>query len=172
MVCDYYVRTYLEIEHIHGISYYELQHICCYFSNLDCGFYDSDDDFNDRYYKSKEYYKLYENMVQLCLTPRKDVVIYLNQPYDKCTKKFITKRMEEKYLPIIYDKINGIYMDKNCIYQDTGKITNITEIIKITKKEIRHITDNIPYSSLSNIDEKSDNIDEESYSVDEDEKSI
>lgn len=40
MGCDYYINVYLEIEHINGISYYELSLIRGYFSDLECGIYE------------------------------------------------------------------------------------------------------------------------------------
>ena len=98
MGCDYYIYNYLEIQHINGISYYELPTIRGYYCDLECGVCDSDDDENDYYYNSTEYQKLYENMKKMCLTPRKPVVIYNNN-------SFISPKLEMKYLPIIQNKI-------------------------------------------------------------------
>jgi hypothetical protein len=99
MGCDFYIIVYLEIQHINGISYYELPTICGYYCDLECGVYDSDDDENDYYYKSIEYNELCENMKKICLTPRKPVVIYENN-------SFISSKFEMKYLPIIQNKLN------------------------------------------------------------------
>lgn len=132
MGCDYYIRVYLEIEHTNGISYYDLSLIRCYYGDLDCGIYDSDDDVNNYYCNSREYKKLYKNMIKMCLTPRKPIVIYSNH-------SFTTAKLEEKYLPMIQNKINKKYVDdEEPYYQDSGTFTKIEEVIKITKKEIRY----------------------------------
>ena len=131
MGCDFYIYTYLEIEHIKGVSYYHLPTIRGYYCDLEYGIYDSDDDENDYYYNSREYNTLYENMTKLCLTPRKPVVIYSNN-------LFIKSKFEIKYLPIIQNKINKKYVEKYIRYKDTGTFTSIDEVIKITKKEDRY----------------------------------
>ena len=128
MGCDFYIHVYLEIEHNDGISYIELPIIRGYYCDLDCGIYDSDDDENNYYYNSKEYKKLYENMKKICLTPRKPVIIYNNH-------SFISPKFEEKYLSIIQDKINNDYINRYDLYIDTGILTGLDQIIKITKKE-------------------------------------
>jgi hypothetical protein len=131
MGCDFYINVYLEIEHIQGISYYKLPTIRGYYYELGSSIYDSDDDENDCDYNSKEYQNLYDIMKRLCLTPRKPVVIYNNN-------SFITKKFEMKYLPIIQDKINNKNVKEFCFYTDVGTFTSISEVIKITKKEIRY----------------------------------
>jgi hypothetical protein len=131
MGCDFYIYIYLEIQHINGISYYELPTIRGYYCDLECGVYDSDDDDIDRYYNSIEYKALYENMQKICLTPRKPVVIYDNN-------SFISSKFEMKYLPIIENKINKKYVKKCTRYEDTGVFTNIEQIIKVVKKEERY----------------------------------
>lgn len=131
MGCDYYINVYLEIQHINGISYYELPFIRGYFSDLECGIYDSDDEEIDIYYNSEEYNELYTNMIKLCLTPRKPVVIY-------CNNSFVEKRFKNKYLPIIQNKLDGINLKEYYRFTDTDNFTNINEIIRITKKEVRH----------------------------------
>jgi hypothetical protein len=131
MGCDFYIYVYLEIEHTKGISYYQLPTIRGYYSDLECGICDSDEDENDYYYNSIEYKTLYKNMKKLCLTPRKSVVIYNNNA-------FITPKFENKYLPIITDKINKKYVEKYPLYKDTGTFKSIEHVIKITKKEERH----------------------------------
>ena len=35
MACDFYIYTYLEIQHIHGLSYYELPTIRGYYCELE-----------------------------------------------------------------------------------------------------------------------------------------
>jgi len=131
MGCDFYIYVYLEIQHINGISYYELPVIRGYYCELECGIYDSDDDVMDYYYNSTEYNTLYENMKKICLTPRKPVVIYDNN-------SFISSKFETKYLPIIQNKINNRKVEKYPRYEDTGIFTNIEQIIKIVKKEERY----------------------------------
>ena len=131
MGCDFYIYCYLEIQHNTGISYYELPTIRGYYCDLECGVCDSDDDENDYYYNSTEYKTLYDNMKKMCLTPRKPVVIYNNN-------SFISQKFEIKYLPIIQDKINKTYLEKNHRYKDTGTFTSIEQVIKITKKEERY----------------------------------
>ena len=132
MGCDFYIYTYLEIQHVNGLSYYELPTIRGYYCELECGVCDSDDDEND-YYNSTEYNTLYENMKKICLTPRKPVVIYNNN-------SFISPKLELKYLPIIQNKINKKYVEKyiRYRYKDTGKFKSIDEVIKIVKKEERY----------------------------------
>ena len=124
MGCDYYIYTYLEIQHINGISYYDFPTIRGYYCDLECGIYDSDDDENDYYYNSSEYKTLYENMTKMCLTPRKPVVIYNNH-------SFITTKLEMKYLPMIQNKINKKYVEKYPRHTDTGTFTSIEQIIKV-----------------------------------------
>ena len=131
MGCDFYIYTYLEIQHIHGLSYYELPTIRGYYCELECGVCDSDDDENDYYYNLTEYKTLYENMKKICLTPRKPVVIYNNN-------SFISPKLELKYLPMIQNKINKKYVEKYPRYEDTGIFTSIEEIINVVKKEVRY----------------------------------
>ena len=131
MGCDFYIYNYLEIHHIHGISYYQLPIILGYYCDLECGVCDSDDDENNYYYNSIEYKSLYENMKKTCLTPRKPVVIYNDN-------SFITPTLEMKYLPIIQNKINKKYVEKYTQYKDTGEFTKIEEIINVVKKEERY----------------------------------
>ena len=131
MGCDFYIYIYLEIQHINGISYYELPTIRGYYCDLECGVYDSDDDEID-YCKLKiEYDALYENMKKIYLTPRKPVVIYDNN-------SFISSKFEMKYLPIIQNKIKKKKINKYTRYEETGVFTNIDQIIKIVKKEERY----------------------------------
>ena len=132
MGCDYYIQPYLKIHHSKGISYYNLPIIRGYYSDLECGVYDSDDDEKHLYYNSKEYVKLFNNMIKICLTPRKKVVIYKNN-------SFINSKFEKKYLPIIQNIINGNYDDEYIpCDDDIETFTSIDQIIKITKKEKRY----------------------------------
>lgn len=91
----------------------------------------SDDEEIDIYYNSEEYNELYTNMIKLCLRPRKPVVIY-------CNNSFVEKRFKNKYLPIIQNKLDGINLKEYYRFTGTGNFTNINEIIRITKKEVRH----------------------------------
>jgi len=132
MGCDFYIYVYLEIEHTTGISYYDLPTLRGYYCDLECGIYDSGDDESDYYYNSIEYDKLYNNnMIKICLTPRKPVVIYTNN-------KFVTPHFETKYLPMIQNKLNKNYVKKYSRHKDTGTFTSIEQVIKITKKEERN----------------------------------
>jgi len=81
MGCDYYIYSYLEIEHNNGLSYHFFPIIRGYYCELECGIYDSDDDENDYYYNSIEYEALYENMIKISLTPRKPIIIYDNKSF-------------------------------------------------------------------------------------------
>lgn len=131
MGCDYYIRVYLEIQHINGISYYDLPTIRGYYCELDYGIYDSDDDENDYYYNSPEHEILCENVKKLSLTPRKPVVVYNNN-------SFISPKFETKYLPIIQNKINKKYVEKYPRHKDTGTFESIEQLIKVIKKEERY----------------------------------
>ncbi len=130
MGCDYYTYIYLEIEHVNGISYCELPTLRGYYCDLECGLFDSDDDENDYYYNSIEYKSLYENMKKICLTPRKPVIIYNN-------KSFVSEKFETKYLQFIQNKIDKKQVDKSYRFKDTGVLTSLEQVIKITKKEER-----------------------------------
>lgn len=131
MGCDFYISTYLEIQHDNGISYYEFPSIRGNYCDLDCGICDSDEDEKDYYYNTTEYFTLYENMKKMCLTPRKPVVIYSDN-------SFKDQKFEKKYLSIIHDKINKKYDKKYSRYKDTATFTSIEQVIKITKKEDRY----------------------------------
>uniref|UniRef100_A0A6C0E1W2 Uncharacterized protein n=1 Tax=viral metagenome TaxID=1070528 RepID=A0A6C0E1W2_9ZZZZ len=131
MGCDFYIYVYLEIQHVNGISYYELPTIRGYYCDLECGVCDSDDDENDYYYNSTEYKTLYENMKKICLTSRKPLVIYTNN-------SFMSPKLEMKYSPIIQNKINKKYVEKYTRYKETGTFKSMEEIIHIVKKEERY----------------------------------
>jgi hypothetical protein len=131
MCYDFYINVYLEIHHKNGISFYEVNTLRGYYCDLDCGVYDSDDDEKDYYYNSPEYSKLYDDMKQLALTPRKPLVIYDNN-------SFITPKFEIKYLSIIQDKINNKNIEEYSRYADTGTFTSMDEVIKVIKKEVRY----------------------------------
>lgn len=131
MGCDYYIRVYLEIQHVNGISYYDLPIIRGYYCELDYGIYDSDDDENDYYYNSPEHETLCENVKKLSLTPRKPVIIYNNN-------SFISSKFETKYMPIIQNKINKKYVEKYPRREDNGTFESIEQVIKVIKKEERY----------------------------------
>ena len=143
MGCDYYIDIYLEIEHVNGISYYQLHNRRGWYSNLEVGFYDSDDNSKDKYFNTKKYKKLYLDMVQMCRTCRKPVVLYKNE-------KFIKKKFQTKYLPLLLDKLNGIYINERCTHPDVGIFTNINEIKTVTRKEIRYEWGDFPHTYPSN----------------------
>lgn len=132
MGSDFYIHIYLKIEHKNGISYYELPSPKGYFCELD-GIYDSDEEEEDCYYKTEIYKKLYEDMRKFCLTPRKDLVIFENNNFTK-------PQFEEKYLPMLKNKIKKKYIVKCGLKgeKDTGKFSDISEIIKVTKEETRY----------------------------------
>jgi hypothetical protein len=131
MGCDFYIYTYLEIEHTDGVSYYEFPYMRGYYRSLDCSDYDSDDDENDYYYKSEEYKELYNYMIKIWLKPKKPVIIYDNH-------SFVTPKFEMKYLPKIRKIINNKYVNKHRMLDDIGTLTSMEQIIKITKKEYRY----------------------------------
>jgi hypothetical protein len=131
MGCDFYIQVYLEIQHANGISYYKLPIIRGYYCELECGVCDSDEDEKDYYYNTTEYKNLCDDMKKICLKPRNPIVIYKDNT-------FITPKLESKYLPLIQEKINDKDTDNTCIFEDTGVFTNISEVVNITKKEIRY----------------------------------
>ena len=110
---------------------------------MEVGFYDSDDNKKDHYFRTKAYTKLYSDMISACLTCRKPVVIYNNNVFTK-------KKLQNKYLPILQDKLAGKYRDERCVCADTGSFTDIGEIIKVTRKEIRYEWGNFPHKFPSN----------------------
>jgi hypothetical protein len=142
---DFDIRIYLEIEHKHGTSYYELPCVGGYFFSVDCGHGKSDGESDcDSNHDSIESAQqlLYDNMKQLCLTPRKPVILYKDN-------EFVSKKIEKKYLPILLDKFYGKYVEQYCVNKDTGFFTNISEIITVTKKEIRYELGEGPWLHLS-----------------------
>lgn len=137
MGCDFYIHNILEIEHKNGISYYELPMRRGYYWELDNEYYDSDYDAeeNNDNDKLELYNKIYDMMKEYLLTSKKPIIIYRNN-------SFVTKKLETKYLPFIYNKLNKIYVEDYCMYEDTGTFTEMSEIIRITKKEIRYEPEN------------------------------
>ena len=103
MGCDFYILVYIEIEIHTGISYYELPEIRGWFpdglgschSNSDC---ETDEDEEIK----QQYESVYDAMTELCLTPRKPFVLYENG-------KFISKKVEKKYLPFLHKKLEKKY---------------------------------------------------------------
>ena len=135
---DFYIRIFIEIKHINGISYYDLQQKHGYFDEINIEYVDSDNEEDEKIKKLS--YELYKNMVNICLTPRKPVVLYRNN-------NFINKKIKEKYLPIIIDKIHteGLRsVSSNEVpfggaqRTQTGIISDISEIIEVTKHEERY----------------------------------
>lgn len=126
MGCDYHIYIYLEIEHINGVSYYQFLRLNMWFPEQSV-YYDTDDSYDSNYSGDNEY----NNMVQRCLKCRKDLVIY-NEG------KFKNEFFEKKYLPVIQNKINKIYKESFTLFEDTGTLNDISEIIKVTRKEIRN----------------------------------
>ena len=98
MGSDFYIQIYLKIEHKNGVSYYEIPGPRGYFPELD-GICDSDEEEEDHYYYTESFKKLYDDMVKVYLTPRKDLVLFENG-------KFVKPRFEKKYLPQV-----GLYPD-------------------------------------------------------------
>jgi hypothetical protein len=143
MGCDFYIYVYLEIEHCNGISYHEFSTIRGYYSDLECGICDSDDDERDYYYKTPEYDALYYSMKKMCLTPRKPVIIY--------DKSFVSPKFEMKYLPVIQSKMNNKNENEYSRYIDTGTFTSMEQVIKITKKESRYDPSEYYSNSFENI---------------------
>lgn len=125
MGCDYYIYLYLEIEYISGILKYQYETIRGFYSELDCGIFDSDDEECDHYYHSEEYKKLYADMVKLTLTSRKPLLLYENGV-------FKSTHFETKYLPMIEKMIQT---------KEIPDIHDFKEIIKITKIEERYDPD-------------------------------
>ena len=75
--------------------------------------------------------KLYDDMIKMALTPRKPVVIYANDA-------FVSQKFEIKYSASIQNKLDKIYENEWRPFEDTGvAFNNISEIICITRKEIR-----------------------------------
>jgi hypothetical protein len=132
MGCDYKIQIYLEIVHKGGIAYYPFSPVRAYFIDFDIGFYDSDDEVEDRYYNTEEYKKLYKGVREFELKPRKDVVIYCDGQYKK-------EGFQEKYLPVLINKINKTYEYRYCVESDSGSpLEDISDLIKVTRKEIRY----------------------------------
>lgn len=129
---DFVIHVFLEIQHTNGTAYYELPNIAGYYDSFDCGgIYDSDEEEEDRYYNTEQYRELKQKYYDMCLTPRKPLVLYENGDYVK-------KQFKKKYLPMIKNKFKGVYMEEFCVCEDVGELRDICDIIKITKKEIRY----------------------------------
>ena len=148
---DFYISTYLEIEHNQGISYYQLSTQCgfycdfirrnsaselynesTYYERKYSEVYNSSQDVKSEHLeKYEQLTEMYEKMCDILkgftLEPRKPIVIYAD-------KSFVGPNLEAIYLPIIQNKLNKIYVNNLCLYEDTGSFTDITEVIKITKK--------------------------------------
>lgn len=121
MGCDFFIFTYLKIDHLHGTSYIELSCKRGYFCDcLDPG-YDSDTNNSD------EYYERINKIQKIYLLPTIDpILIYDDQGY-------LTKRFYEKYDTLINNKI----YEKQPYWKDKGVIEKKEDIISIYKLEIR-----------------------------------
>jgi hypothetical protein len=134
MGCDYYIYKYLVIEHKEGIAYYPLKPEKGYYPGLDISWYNSDsEDYDNKYREEeKEYSAFYNQMVKLCLTPRKPLILYENG-------RFLSPAAQDKYTKVLRNKINKKYINNMCIVEDTGgEFTSIDDVITVTKKEIRY----------------------------------
>lgn len=131
MVCDYFIERFLEIEHKNGISYYELSFKCKWFPCIDdCYDEAQDSDIELEVFEGNdEYDRVCKQIEVLCLIPRKWIVIFKEG-------SFINNKLEEKYLPMVLKKINNDRLSGD--NKDTGLFTDVTDIIKITKKELRY----------------------------------
>lgn len=128
---DYLIHVYLEIQHTNGIAYYELPTIGGYYTGFDCGVYDSDEEEEDYYYNTQQCKELYQKYIDMCLTPRKPLVLYKNG-------EFLSDHLKQKYLPMIQNKLKRVYMEEYCVCEDIGELKDICDIFQITKKEIRY----------------------------------
>lgn len=176
--CDFYISAYLEIEHNQGISYYQLYTQCGFYCDFIRGgvndlyeksiYYqtiDRDDESNEnknnnvkiehaeKYKQLTEMYEeMYNILKEFTLSPRSPIVIYENN-------SFVTQKLETKYLPIVQNKLNKIYVNNLCLYEDTGSFTDIGEVIKITKKnEIIDFDSPILNSLLTKNKENKENV--------------
>ena len=137
MGCDFYIYKYLEILHTNGVAYYALPTERGYYAELGDAWYDSDVEFNydedetNITNTSKAYNKLCSDMMKLYLMPREPLVIFENGI-------FLNSRLEEKYLEMLKNKIQHIYLNNYCVCGDSGGVLNdLNSIIKVTKKEVR-----------------------------------
>lgn len=149
MGCDFYIYIYLEIEHLNGTAYVELPVKRGYFSVLDGGYHDSDDESDDdsEMPNREDYYRLYAEIKRLELTPRPPLVIYEKDA-------FVSFHLEQKYRPIVEKQIKG-YIQSNQKegegeggeegeeeykrHEDIGiPPESFAEIVKITRKEDRY----------------------------------
>lgn len=147
MGCDYYIYKYLEIEHTRGISYYTLeQHQRGWYDEIHAGCDDSDDE-DETKHKACE--NLWNAVIQYHLTPKAPIPIMENG----C---FVTDTLREKYEPILRDKILKRYIGNAVLYEDTGVLTQLSEIIRVTKKEIRYTPGNGPPFYSTEFDEENE----------------
>lgn len=140
MGCDYYIFKYLEIEHSHGTVYCLIKRERGWFCDVSITWDDSDDEHDMTYqahepsdYMAAEYAKLWDDMEKLCLTPRRPRTIYEHG-------KYLAPYVEHKYKSTLLDKIRGTSAKlphglHRC--HDTGTLTSLADIVKITKKEAR-----------------------------------
>ena len=183
MKCDFYIYSYLEIEHNKGISYYPLFTQLGYYDKLihsdyrylineifDSDYerdFDSNNNFNSMKYEdsllSEAYEKLSEMHEKTCdiikkitISPKKPIIIYDNN-------LFVTQKLETKYFPIIQKKLNNIYIHEFFLYEDTGIFTDMSEVIKITKKVINIIPSSDEWQKIYAFLNKNKALEEEKY---------
>ena len=113
MVCDYYIERFLEIEHINGITKFELQFHRQWFPDIEVPCYESDDEYDDKYFQ------LIQNIRDLCLTAINPRIVFEQG-------KFVEPRYEDKYMAYVNKLV------------ETGTIKDLNDIKKITKKEIKY----------------------------------
>ena len=144
MGCDFYIYIYLEIEHLNGTAYVELPVKRGYFSVLDGGYHDSDDDEGEMPHQT-DYFRLYTEIKRLELTPRPPLVIYEKDAFGDL-------QLEQKYRPILEKYIQSNQKEgegegeaeddeeeEYKRHEDVGiPPESFFEILKITRKEDRH----------------------------------
>jgi len=120
MVCDFYVYTYLEIRHTHGICYIELEKRDDWFCDCMEPMPDSDDEEENHNARCGEYLEKF-------LKPSYDPILIYNG------SSFLKESLKEKYLYLIRKKADGVLK----YWRDTGELLDVNHILQIRKIEIR-----------------------------------
>ena len=166
MGCDFYVYIYLEIEHTLGTAYYEMPVRRGYFSELNDGYYDSD---NDESSKKEEFKRLNSEIINFDMTPHLPLVIYEKDA-------FVSEHFKDKYGPLLEEQFknnllkNQKYLDDPNYKSDDEEIEDddnnryrrrfedigispesLSDVLKITRKEQRIC----PFHSLYSEDDSS-----------------
>ena len=102
MGADFYIYIYLEIEHLFGTAYLELPIKRGFFTEMDGGYYDNDYD-DEQHFMKEEYNRLYQEVIQLDLTPHPPMTLYEKGA-------FVSEHFETKYKPLL-----EIYLQKNLL---------------------------------------------------------